>query len=106
MEFLKTGVEFNLVTIPEALAVRQLDDIFGEFRSYNLKIDHIIINQVVKHPDSDFLRTKSTMQQGYISEISTRFICDKRVLPMFPYEITGMDRLLEVERVLFGSSNL
>lgn len=104
MEFLKTGVEFNLVTIPEALAVRQLDDIFSEFRSFSLNIDHIIINQVVKQPDSDFLRTKATMQRGYISEISARFSCNKRVLPMFPYEITGMDRLLEVESVLFGNS--
>ena len=33
MEFLRSDVEFNLVTIPEALAVRQLDDIIVSSRA-------------------------------------------------------------------------
>jgi len=102
MEFLKSDVEFNLVTIAEALAVRQLDDIFHEFRSYGLNIDHIIINQVVTEPDSDFLQSKANMQQGYISEIQANYGDNHRILPMFPYEIKGMERLRQVERVLFS----
>ena len=102
IEFLKSGVEFNLVTIAEALAVRQLDDIFHEFRSYGLNIDHIIINQVISEPDSDFLRSKASMQQGYISEISDNYGGNHHILPMFPYEIKGIERLKEVERVLFA----
>jgi arsenite-transporting ATPase len=102
MEFLKSEVEFNLVTIAEALAVRQLEDIFNEFYSYGLSINHIIINQVIKGPDSAFLRSRASMQQGYISQISTNYGVDQRILPQFPYEITGMARLREVERVLFG----
>jgi len=102
MEFLKSEVEFNLVTIAEALAVRQLDGIFNEFHSYGLNIDHIIINQVVKEPDSAFLYSKASMQQGYIAEISINYPVDQSILPQFPYEITGMARLREVERVLFG----
>lgn len=103
MEFLRSDVEFNLVTIPEALAVRQLDDIIGEFRSYGLSINNMIINHVVKDPDSDFLRTKAAMQQGYISEIAAKCGGHQRILYMFPYEVKGMERLKEAERVLFGS---
>ena len=103
MEFLRSDVEFNLVTIPEALAVRQLDDIIGEFQSYGLNINNMIINHVVKDPDCDFLRTKAAMQQGYISEISAKCGGNQRILYMFPYEVKGMERLQEAERVLFAN---
>ena len=61
----------------------------------------MIINHVVKDPDSDFLRTKAAMQKGYISEISAKCGGNQRILHMFPYEVTGMKRLKEAERVLF-----
>jgi anion-transporting ArsA/GET3 family ATPase len=105
MEFLRSDVEFNLVTIPEALAVRQLDDIIGEFQSYGLNINNMIINHVVKDPDSDFLRTKASMQKGYISEISAKCGGNQRILYMFPYEVKGIERLREAERVLFGNDS-
>ena len=103
IDFLKNEVEFNLVTIAEALAVRQLDGIFGEFHSHGLNIDHIIINQVVTEPDSSFLQSKASMQQSYISEIITRYRQNQRILPLFPYEIKGIAKLKEVERVLFSN---
>ena len=104
IDFLKNGVEFNLVTIAEALAVRQLDGIFGEFQSHGLNIDHIIINQVVTEPDSSFLQSKASMQQSYISEIATRYRQNQRIiLPLFPYEIKGIAKLKEVESVLFSN---
>ncbi|MGB2854924.1 MAG: ArsA-related P-loop ATPase, partial [Dehalococcoidia bacterium] len=103
IDFLKNEVEFNLVTIAEALAVRQLDGIFGEFHSHGLNIDHIIINQVVTEPDSSFLQSKASMQQSYISEIVTRYRQNQRILPLFPYEIKGIAKLKEVERMLFSN---
>jgi len=103
IDFLKNEVEFNLVTIAEALAVRQLDGIFGEFHSHGLNIDHIMINQVVTEPDSSFLQSKAEMQQSYISEIVTRYRQNQRILPLFPYEIKGMAKLKEVERMLFSN---
>ena len=106
MDFLRSDVEFNLVTIPEALAVRQLDDIIGDFQSYGLNINNMIINNVVKDPDSDFLRTKAAMQKGYISEISAKCGGNQRILYLFPYEVKGMERLKEAERVLFGNDFL
>ncbi len=103
IDFLKNEVEFNLVTIAEALAVRQLDGIFDEFQSYDLNIDHIIINQVVMEPDSGFLQSKAEMQQSYISEISTTYRLNQRIVPLFPHEIKGMAKLKEVERMLFSN---
>jgi len=101
MNFIQTKVEFTLVTIAEALAVSQLDYIFEEFKSYNLNIDNIIINQVVTKPDSEFMKRKSAMQKEYIAEIAKIFSGEKRILSMFPYEITGLERLGEAMKVLF-----
>lgn len=100
ISFLQNEVEFNLVTIAEALAVRQLEDIFSEFQDYGLAVDNIIVNQVVDQPDSEFLRRKADMQQGYLSEIAARYDGNRRMLPLFPYEIKGLSRLEEVAGVL------
>jgi len=104
MTFLKEQVQFNLVTIAEALAVRQLHDIFDEFRSYGLAIDHIIINHVVEETDSPFLRKKAQLQQKYLVEVENTYGTDSTRVPMFPYEIKGVDRLREVQRRLFDSA--
>lgn len=103
IEFLKDDVEFNLVTIAEGLAVRQMDSILDELKRYGLGVDRVIINQVVINPDSDFLRNKAEMQLAYISEITNRYDGKQRMLPMFPYEIKGLARLEEIAEVLFDT---
>jgi len=89
------------VTIAEALAVYQLDYIFEEFKSYNLNIDNVIINQVITKPESEFMKSKFAMQKEYIAEIARMCQGKQRILSMFPYEITGLERLREAIKVLF-----
>jgi len=105
MTFLKEQVQFNLVTIAEALAVRQLHDIFDEFKSYGLGINHIVINQVVEDVDSPFLRRKARLQQKYLTEVEGSYGTGSTRVPLFPYEIKGVERLKEVERRLFSSAS-
>jgi arsenite-transporting ATPase len=105
MAFLKEEVQFNLVTIAEALAVRQLHDIFDEFKDYGLGINHIVINQVVEDADSPFLRRKAQLQQKYLAEVEGGYGTGSTRVPLFPYEIKGVERLREVERRLFGSGS-
>lgn len=102
MAFLRQEVQFNLVTIAEALAVRQLRDIFEEFKDYGLGINHIVINQVVEDADSPFLRRKAQLQQKYLAEVEGGYGTGSTRVPLFPYEIKGVERLKEVERRLFG----
>ena len=101
MKFLKTDVGFVLVTIAESLAVRQLDDIAGEFEAYGLRVNDVIINQVVERADSPFLSQKATMQEGYVSQVESRFNHCSRLLPLFPYEIKGLAPLEEIQKRLF-----
>lgn len=102
MDFLRNEVIFNMVTIPEALAVEQLDYIFSELNKYGLTVKQLIINNVIKTEESGFLRTKAEQQKGYLDLIHNKY-SDLRIkeLPMFPYELKGLDRLKEVAKILF-----
>jgi len=102
MEFLGNRVKFVIVTIPEALAVEQLEGVFSELSRYGLAVSEVIINNVIQEDDSAFLRARAAQQKRYLDTIYG--LCsDTRIteLPMFPYELKGRYRLKEVERVLF-----
>jgi len=102
MDFLRSEVVFTMVTIAEALAVEQLEDIFRGLSEYGLKVKQLIINNVVKTEGSDFLLTKARQQKNYLELIYDRY-SDLPIieLPMFPYELKGLERLREVEKILF-----
>jgi len=104
MEFLRHGVRFVIVIIPEALAIEQLDSIFDEFDKYGFKTDQLVINNVIKEVgDSSFLRAKAEQQKEYIEFLYRRYQGMRIVeVPLFPHEIKGIDRLGEVEKSLFG----
>lgn len=104
MDFLRYGVRFIIVTIPEALAIKQLDNIFEEFDKHGFKADQLVINNVIKEVgDSSFLQAKAEQQKEYIDLLYRRYEGMRIVeVPLFPGEIKGIDRLKEVERSLFG----
>ena len=103
MNFLKSRVRFVIVTIPEALAVQQLDDIFEEFKKHEFNIERLVINNVVQESDSEFLRVKREQQQRHIEFLHHSYKNLNMIeVPMFPQEIKGIERLRKVEEVLFG----
>jgi len=102
MEFLQNEGDFTMVTIPEALAVEQLEGTFRELGKYGLSVKQIIINNVVKIEESLFLRTKARQQRHYLKHIHEKYSKLKIVeLPMFPQEVKGLQKLREVEKILF-----
>jgi len=102
MAFLRNRVKFVLVTIPEALAVEQLESVFVQLCRYGLRVEQLIINNVIKIVDSEFLKTKAAQQKRYLDIIHERYADIPIVeVPLFPYELTGWDRLKEVEKILF-----
>ncbi len=102
MDFLRNEVNFIMVTIPEALAVAQLAGTFRELDRYGIKVEQLIINNVLKDGGSDFLLAKSRQQQRYLEVIHDKCAeLDIIELPMFPYELKGLERLKEVAKILF-----
>ena len=103
MEFLRVEVRFTMVTISEALAIEQLDSVFGELGRHGIQVEHMVINNVVKSDDSEFLASKAAQQKRYLDLIYGRYSQMHIVeLPAFPHEIKGLDRLGVVARALLG----
>jgi arsenite-transporting ATPase len=103
IRFLQDRVEFIIVTIPEALAVEQLELVFQELDKYGLKVKQLVINNVIKDTDSEFLALKASQQQPYLEAIYGRYSGLPIVeMPMFAYEVKGLSRLEEVAGILFN----
>jgi arsenite-transporting ATPase len=104
LAFLRGEVAVVLVLIPEALAVQQLERILAQLRAHHLHVDDLILNHLVRDPDSDFLRTRAAQQRTYL-ELLREQHGEKRItpLPAFPREVKGIGRLEEVRAHLFPS---
>jgi hypothetical protein len=65
----------------------------------------MIVNNVIQETDSDFLRRRQSMQQGYLDLLAGEYGGQMTIthLPLFAREIKGVSRLRKVERVLFPS---
>jgi len=97
------NTEFILVTIPEALGVYQARRLVKQFAHFGLEIHYMIINNVIENPDCEFHRLRREMQIPYINLLKEEY--DHRLelitLPLFPQEMKGVERLRELERMLF-----
>jgi len=101
MAFLRQAVRFVMVTIPEALALRQLDDVFRELARYELKVEHLIVNNVITTADSPFLAQKAAQQQEHLRQLRQGYgQLPITEIPLFPQEIQGLERLRQVAAVL------
>lgn len=101
MAFLRRDVVLSLVTIPEALALCQLDGVVEELGRYDLRISRLIVNNVVGVTDSPFLAQKRQQQQAHLAQLRERHGDVPIVeIPLFPQEIRGVERLQTVGRLL------
>ena len=101
MTFLREEVSFTMVTIPEGLAVEQLEGVLREMEGYGLGVDRLVVNNVVRDPDSDFLRRKAEGQRVQLERLREAYGHLPIVtVPLFPYEVRGVARLEEVARIL------
>jgi arsenite-transporting ATPase len=92
------------VTIPEALAIEQLDGILAELDKNGFRAAQLIVNNVIKEiGDSAFLKAKSSQQKQYLELIHRKYSqLQIVVIPLFPHEIKGIERLRQVAQSLYG----
>ena len=97
--------EFIIVTIPEALGVKQTERIIKDFDEYQLKVNHLIVNYVIEKADCEFHRMRSEMQQSYIKILRDQYSQRIRLIetPLFPHEIKGVERIERISDILFQS---
>ena len=95
--------EFIVVTIPEALGVKQTERIIQDFDAYQLKVNHLIVNHVIQNADCEFHRIRKEMQQYYIKMLSDQYSHRIKLIqvPLSPCEIKGVERIKRVSDTLF-----
>ncbi len=95
--------DFIIVTIPEALGVRQTERIIRDFDEYQLRVNHLIVNYVIQEADCDFHRARKEMQQRYISILREQYASRIRMieLPLMSHEIKGIERIERISEILF-----
>jgi len=97
--------DFIIVTIPEALGVRQTERIIKDFDGYQLNVNHLIVNYVIQEADCNFHKMRKEMQQHYIKILEDLYSHRIRLieLPLMPYEIKGVERINKISEILFKS---
>jgi arsenite-transporting ATPase len=97
--------DFIIVTIPEALGVRQTERIIKDFDEYQLNVKHLIINYVIQEADCNFHKIRKEMQQNYIQILEQQY--SPRIglieIPLMPQEVKGVERIRKISDILFQS---
>jgi len=95
--------DFIIVTIPEALGVKQTERIIKDFDEYELRVNHLIVNYVIQEADCDFHKIRKEMQQNYIQILKNQY--SHRIglieLPLTPLEVKGVERINKISEILF-----
>jgi len=99
--------EFVVVTIPEALGVKQTERILKDFDEYQLKVNHLIVNYVIQEADCEFHRVRREMQQGYIGILKNQYSDRIQLIEvgLSAREIKGVERIKNVSDILFATKH-
>ena len=99
--------EFIVVTIPEALGVKQTERILKDFDDYQLNVNHLIVNYVIQEADCEFHRIRREMQQSYIGVLKNQYSHHIQLIEvgLSPCEIKGVERIKKVADILFATNH-
>ena len=100
--------QYIVVTIPEALGVKQTERIIQDFDAHGLPVNHLIINHVIEKADCSFHRTRRGMQAHYIQLLSEEYgeSLHLTLLPLAPSEIKGIESIRGASQLLFRGGSL
>ena len=96
--------EFVPVTIPEPMSIDETDRLVARLRQLMVPAKDIIANRIASKFDRcNFCTSRTRDQKDRLEEIEKKFSnYNLYKMPLFPYEIRGVERLKEYAEVLFG----
>ncbi len=99
---------FVIVMIPEAMSVFETDRLLAALNEYMIPVNHIVINMVYpENPSCPFCTARYNMQQKNLKDILELYEgYDIIQVPLFPEEVRGLEKLLELAKILMGKKSL
>jgi len=96
----RTG--FIATTIPESMAIAELERLMRALESGNIPCRHIVVNKAVPNTDCGFCSIRRAEQQDIVRRIASRFP-DRTIVqaPLFPRPIDGPIDLMQFRNALF-----
>ncbi len=96
--------EFVPVTIPEPMSIDETGRLLIRLRQLMISSKSIVVNRIAsKQSRCDFCNSRTKEQKDKLGEIEKKFSNHSLYrMPLFPYEIRGIERLKEYAEVLFG----
>ena len=98
--------EFIPVTIPEPMYFDETDRLLKKLKKLQVPVRNAIINRVItENGRCSFCSSRRKFQKGVLKQFNEEFApYNLYKIPLFPYEIKGLDRLKEYNEVLFGGT--
>jgi len=99
--------EFIPVTIPEPMYFNETNRLLKQLKKLQVPVRNAIINCIVtsRNGKCSFCSSRRKFQKGVLKQFNEEFasynLCK---IPLFPYEIRGLDKLEEYAEVLFGGT--
>ena len=92
---------FVLVTIPEPMATEETKRLFDRLRQLHVPVRSVVVNRVVSRRDCALCQERAAGQVESLTHIEHLFTgLERLTVPLFPGEVRGKDKLLELTRVL------
>lgn len=104
----KDRTSFSLVTIPEALSVRETQRYFALLREENIPVNDLIINRVeTLHDDCPYCRARVEMQKPWLKELAKSFKdLQRHQVPLLAEEVRGPQALKEFGGLVWGKPTI
>ncbi len=95
---------FVIVLLPEAMAIWETERLLTHLESLRIPVEFLVVNMVVPENPCNFCRTRRSMQLKHLEEIREMYRDEFKIVevPLFPREITGIERLRELSEYLMG----
>ena len=102
----KDQTRFALVTIPEAMSVRETERYRELLREQGVPVRDLIVNRVEQeHDDCEYCRARVRTQQPWIKQIESEFKkLELRYVPLMAKEVRGLDDLKQVGNLIWNKT--
>ncbi len=94
---------FALVTIPEAMSVRETERYLALLREQGVPVRDLIVNRVEQeHDDCEYCRARVRTQQPWIKQIAKSFKdLELHYVPLMAKEVRGLDDLKQIGKLIW-----